>query len=92
MAKQGLMIATEVAQYLNCSISTVRRLVMNSKIPHFRLGKLVRFRRSDIDAWLTHQREGDHPADPTSRHLPLTHPDQLSLFDPETGRSSPNLS
>ncbi len=86
MAKQGLMIATEVAQYLNCSISTVRRLVMNSRIPHFRLGKLVRFRRSDIDAWLNHHREGDLPVDPTSR-LPLTNPDQLSLFGPETGRT-----
>ena len=85
MAKQGLMIATEVAQYLNCSISTVRRLVMNSRIPHFRLGKLVRFRRSDIDAWLSHHREGDLPADPASRQLPPPHPDQLSLFGPEMG-------
>lgn len=86
MAKEGLMIATEVAQYLNCSISTVRRLVMKSRIPHFRLGKLVRFRRSDIDAWLSDNREGELPADPTSRHPPLSHPDQLSLFRPQMGR------
>ena len=85
MAKQGLMVATDVAQYLNCSISTVRRLVMNSRIPHFRLGKLVRFRRSDIDAWLTYQREGELPANPT-RQLHPSHPDQLSLFGPEVGR------
>ena len=74
MAKEGLMIATEVAQYLNCSISTVRRLVMKSTIPHFRLGKLVRFRRSDIDAWLSDNRQGELPADTTSRPLPLSHP------------------
>ena len=86
MAKQGLMIATEVAHYLNCSISTVRRLVMNSRIPHFRCGKLLRFRLIDIDAWLSHHREGNLPVDPASR-LPLTHPDQLSLFGPETGRT-----
>ena len=86
MAKEGLMIATEVAQYLNCSISTVRRLVMKSRIPHFRLGKLVRFRRSDIDAWLSDNREGELPADATSPQHPLSHPDQLSLFRPEMGR------
>ncbi len=85
MAKEGLMIATEVAQYLNCSISTVRRLVMRSTIPHFRLGKLVRFSRSDIDAWMSDNREGELPAD-TSRQPPFSHPDQLSLFRPEMGR------
>ena len=86
MAREGLMIVTEVAQYLNCSISTVRRLVMNSGIPHFRLGKLIRFRRRDIDAWLSHHREGELPTNTTSPHLPLSHPDQLSLFGPEMGR------
>ena len=84
MAKEGLMIANEVADYLNCSVSTVRRLVMKGRIPHFRLGKLVRFRRNDIDTWLTYQREGELPAD-ASRQA-LAHPDQLSLFSTEVGR------
>ncbi len=43
MLKEGLMAAQEVATYLHCSVSTVRRLVRRGKIPHYRLGKMVRF-------------------------------------------------
>ncbi len=86
MPKEGLMIASQVAQYLNCSVSTVRRLVLKARIPHFRLGKLVRFRRADIDAWLIYQREGELPADSSRQPPPVVHPDQLSLFRPDVGR------
>lgn len=80
MPKEKLMTANEVADYLQCSLSTVRRMVMRGKIPHFRLGKLIRFRRSDVDAWLRLYREGELPADPA--RPPAPHPDQLLLFDP----------
>ena len=57
MSKEGLLTANEVAGYLKCSVSTVRRLVVRAEIPHFRVSKLVRFRRRDIDAWLLNHRE-----------------------------------
>ena len=78
MAKEGLLTSGEVAKYLRCSVSTVRRLVMRGQIPHFRVGKLVRFRRGDVDAWLNRYREGE-PVPDTTR-LPAQHPDQLTLF------------
>jgi excisionase family DNA binding protein len=80
MPKETLMTAREVADYLQCSLSTVRRMVLRAKIPHFRLGKLIRFRRGDIDAWLRMYREGELP--PEQGRQPLYHPDQLFLFDP----------
>ena len=80
MAKEGLITAKQVADYFNCSVSTIRRLVVNGRIPHFRLGKLIRFRRSDIDLWLGKYREGEVPE---SSKDPPRHPDQLTLFGPE---------
>ena len=78
MPREGLMTAVAAARYLSCSISTVRRMVGRSEIPHFRLGKLIRFRRSQIDAWLALHHKGDIPAEPARDMAP--DPDQLSLF------------
>ncbi|MFH1570987.1 MAG: helix-turn-helix domain-containing protein [Gemmatimonadota bacterium] len=85
MPKDTLLTAREVAAYLRCSLSTVRRLVAGGRIPHFRLGKLVRFRRGDVDAWLRLYHEGELPADPA--RAPAPHPDQLLLFQPPSGRT-----
>lgn len=85
MPREGLMTVSDVSAYLRCSASTVRRLVSRSEIPHFRLGKLVRFRRSELDAWLVRYHEGQLPADET-REL-TEHPDQLFLFGRDVGRT-----
>ena len=85
MPREGLMTVSDVSRYLRCSVSTVRRLVSRCEIPHFRLGKLVRFRRSELDAWLVLHHEGQLLADGT-RELP-EHPNQLSLFGREVGRT-----
>ena len=86
MAREGLMKAKEVSRYLRCSVTTVRRLVAKGQIPHFRLGKLVRFRRNEIDAWLIMHHEGERP--PDGAREPLVHPDQLFLFGREVGREA----
>ena len=77
------MIAGEVAAYLRCSPSTVRRMVRRGQIPHYRFGKLVRFRLSEIERWLTLQQEG---AALLRGKAMLVNPDQLSLF-PKGGES-----
>ena len=59
MLREGLMTAQEVAAYLRCSVSTVRRFVMRGEIPYYRLGKMVRFRRREVDSWLALYREGE---------------------------------
>jgi excisionase family DNA binding protein len=70
------MTARDAATYLRCSVSTVRRLVHAGELPHYRLGKMVRFRRSEIDAWLVLHHEGNLPPDPV-----VFNPNQLSLFE-----------
>ena len=61
MVKERLMTMQEVAEYLQCSLSTVRRWVARGKVPHYRLGKMIRFRRAELDSWLGAYREGDWP-------------------------------
>ena len=70
------MIAGEVAAYLRCSPSTVRRMVRRGQIPHYRFGKLVRFRLSEIERWLALQQEGAA----LLRGKTPPNSDQLSLF------------
>jgi excisionase family DNA binding protein len=84
MPREGLMTAKEVSRYLRCSVTTIRRFAGKREIPHFRLGKLVRFRRSEIDAWLNLHHEGDLP--PDVYREPQMHPDQLFLFGREVGQ------
>ena len=76
--KERLMTMQEVAEYLQCSLSTVRRWVARGKVPHYRMGKLVRFRRAELDRWLDIYREGDWPR--VEPQLLEVEPAQLSLF------------
>lgn len=48
----GLMNVTQTAEYLGVPVSTIYNLSMKAKIPHSHIGKLLRFRKADIDVWL----------------------------------------
>jgi len=43
---------TELADYLNVSISLIRKLVRNKEIPYNRLGVKLLFSKVEIDKWL----------------------------------------
>ena len=42
---------TEIATKLNVSVPTIRKWVLNDKIPYKKFGKLVRFKIEEIKAW-----------------------------------------
>lgn len=46
------MDTEQAAKYLRLSPLTLRAWVAQRKIPHVRVGRLVRFRRRDLDRWL----------------------------------------
>jgi len=57
---EGLMTYQELAAYVRFTERHLRRLVARDAIPFVRLrGWSIRFRRSEIDAWL--QRESRRP-------------------------------
>jgi len=44
---------TEAAKYLSMSVAYLRKQVRLRAVPFFRIGgKAIRFRRSELDAWL----------------------------------------
>src|SRR4030042_4585224 len=47
----------EVATYLALKISNVYSLVEEKKIPHYRIGRQIRFKISEIDEWMMGQKE-----------------------------------
>lgn len=54
----GLLTISEVAELLKLSASTVRRLQRQRKIPFIKVGRSIRFTRSDLSAYLEKRRVG----------------------------------
>lgn len=50
-----LMTAEELAQYLNLSKAAVYAMVCRRQISFLKIGRRVRFRESEIEAWLEKQ-------------------------------------
>lgn len=51
-AGEELLIVDDVARVLGLSPRTVRRLIAEQKITHFRMGRSIRLRGRDIDEFL----------------------------------------
>ena len=47
----------ELSDYLNMRKSTLYSMVESKDIPFFRFGRLIRFKKKDIDIWLESHRE-----------------------------------
>ena len=45
----------ELAKYLRCSESTIRKLVRENNIPYFRLNSKINFSKDRIDEWIKNQ-------------------------------------
>ena len=55
MKSECLMKVKEVADLTSMSVSWVYQQVELNTIPHVRLGKSIRFRTDDIQAWIDDQ-------------------------------------
>lgn len=57
------LTAQEAATYLGYAIGTLYNKCTDGEIPHRRLGRSLRFRRSELDAWVEEQNEAPAPAE-----------------------------
>jgi excisionase family DNA binding protein len=65
----GLWDIGRLAQYLGVKRSTLYAMIERKEIPHYRIGRLARFRQAEIDAWLIQKRcQADTPM--RSRKVP----------------------
>jgi excisionase family DNA binding protein len=50
--EDSLVRAPEVADYLLLSVRTIKALTSKGGLPHYRIGRAVRYRPSEIEAWM----------------------------------------
>ena len=50
--EKQLLDTTEAAGYLGIRKNTLYEWVVQEKVPHIKVGRLVKFRREDLDEWL----------------------------------------
>lgn len=58
-AQAPLMTSADVAAYLQVSEGTVKQWVHRRILPFVKVGRLNRFRREDIDAWVNDGKPGE---------------------------------
>jgi excisionase family DNA binding protein len=42
----------DISAYLNVKTKTLYAMVESGNIPHYRIGRLIRFKRNDVDLWM----------------------------------------
>jgi excisionase family DNA binding protein len=52
-----ILTVKEVAEYLKVNERTIYRLATDKKIPAFRVGVSWRFKKEEIDTWISTQQE-----------------------------------
>ena len=58
MMDDSILTLEEVSRYLKINKATVYRMAKAGKIPAMKVGKVWRFKRAKLEAWLEHQ-EGE---------------------------------
>ena len=54
--ESGFLNATEASHYLNIKTSTLYSMVEHKEIPHYRVGRLIKFTKADLDAFMQEHR------------------------------------
>ena len=55
---EDILTIREVADYLKVTERTLYRLVQDGKLPAFKVGNSWRFRRDDLERWISEQSRG----------------------------------
>jgi putative molybdopterin biosynthesis protein len=56
-----LLTPEELAAYTKLAAGSIRNMVSRRAIPFVKVGRLTRFRRSEIDAWMEAHRDSGEP-------------------------------
>lgn len=55
-----ILTIKQVADYLKVNERTIYRLAASSEIPAFKVGNSWRFKRSELESWITAQQADQH--------------------------------
>ena len=53
----------EAAEFLGISKNTLYEWIIQKKIPHIKVGRLVKFKREDLEAWLERRTQEEEKDD-----------------------------
>lgn len=53
--KKVILRPTEAAKYIGCSEYTIRQMVRERRIPHYRIGVKILFTKNSLDKWIEEQ-------------------------------------
>lgn len=53
--EESLMTIEDVVKYLQLSKRKIREMIAEKAIPHIRIGRSVRFQRSELEKWTKRQ-------------------------------------
>ena len=59
----------ELSEYLNLKRSTVYSMAESGELPHYKIGRLIRFRKSDVDRWIEDHRRENINMEKKARHI-----------------------
>ena len=63
MFQNGFLNVNQLSKYLGIKVSTLYSKVESGEIPYYRLGRLIRFNRIDIDIWMENHRRNPSDGD-----------------------------
>ena len=66
-----VMTVSEVAEYLRVNPQTVYRKAKAGELPAVRIGRAIRFRRAELDQWLSTVSVGSRIPVPEKHEAPL---------------------
>jgi len=81
MADEHFLTTEEVLDYLQVNLRTVYRLIKSKKLPATRVGRQWRFRRRDLDIWLSNNRTRVGGGGPPDRPRILVVDDEEAVRD-----------
>ena len=84
MMDDAFLTTEEVLEYLQVNVRTVYRLVKAGQLPAVRIGRLYRFRRRDVDAWLDRQRAVRPSTSPIDANRPGRPRTRVLVVDDES--------
>ena len=53
--KKIILRPAEAAKYIGCSEYTIRQMVRERRIPHYRIGVKILFTKNSLDKWIEEQ-------------------------------------
>jgi excisionase family DNA binding protein len=59
----------ELSEYLNLKRSNLYSIVESGVLPHYRIGRLIRFKKQDIDTWMEDHRRDENSVDKKARDI-----------------------